>query len=169
MASLYDVINDIIGDGTDTTGFFYSVNHSNTATAGAGATHDLTIRTKLEGTPLNHIDDEDLQLPAVFFDTVGAFPSAYGSGAHYETVFSVRVYYLDKATVGEVPKQSARKSIAKLTDNIMASNKLGLSWIDCVDWRGFDDDNDVTRFLGIVLQDYIAASTRFEIRAGVTF
>ena len=169
MANLYEVIGDILGVGTTNTGLFYWVNHSLTATPGITAEHALTINSKLEDSPLNRIDDETLQLPAVFFDTVGAFPATMTRGKHYDCTFSIRVYYLDKATVGVVPKQSARTAICKLTDNVMASDKLGLDWIDSLEWRGFDDDNDVTRFLGIILQDYIAASTRFEVKAGVTF
>lgn len=169
MADLATVVNQIVGVPAGTTGFRYYCNHSATAIPGAGAEHALTINTKLEGSVLNHIDDKTTELPAVFFDTVGAFPQAVLMGKHYDCTFRVRVYYLDNAVAGEIPVQSARTAICKITDNIMASDKLGLSWLDSLSWTGFNDDNDVMRFLGIVLQDYFAASSTFEIRAGVTF
>lgn len=169
MASLSTAINQILGTPTQTSGARYYSNWSTTSTPGVSAPNALTLDRKVEAEPPLFIDDPTDHYPGVYFETLGAFPSAQLRGQHYDVIFNVRVYYVAKATTNTRPKETAREMAIKLTENILGSDKLGLSFVSSVEWGGLDEDNQVSKYLPLLFQEFYASATRIIVKANVEF
>lgn len=167
-------INEVIGVTGGTTGFRWAVNHSSTSVdsaPGATAPHQLTIKRKMEAPPIVFVQQnkEAEYFPGVFFEIVGNFPDVTTRGAHDEGTFSVKIIWVGVTANNTRPKEQGRLMATKLTDNIKASNKMGLSWASRVVWRGLVDDPFIQQ-LHLLMPDYYAGATLFTVYAeGITF
>ena len=172
--SLSDAVNQVVGITGGSTGFRWAVNHSTTSVdsaPGATAPHQLTIKRKMEAPPIVFVQQnkETEYFPGVFFEIVGNFPDTNIRGGHGEISFSVKVIWVGENTNNTRPKEQGRLMAVKLTENIAASNKLGLTWVDSVEWRGLVDD-PFTQQLHLLIPEYYAGATLFTVFAkGLTF
>lgn len=166
---LHDAVNMIIGAPGVASGLRYAVNHSITSAPGATAPHQLTIPNKVEARPILFMDDPTNHYPGVFFETVGDFPSVENRGDHAEALFTVIVYYVGATAAGDRPREAGRLKACQLLENIMATNKLELTFVDGVFWLGHVAD-PFTQDLHLILPDYYACGTRVQIVCrGVTY
>lgn len=170
MANLQDAVNQVIGTPTGTVGLRYYSNWSTTSAPGVGAPNQLTIARKVEANPIFMLDDPDTNFPGVYYQILGMFPSTIVRGTHYECSFRIKVYYIGALANAQRPREQGRVQAIAITENVMASTKLGLDWVDSVQWAGCDYEDDSIQYLQTFLPNYYVGATRFEIRAsGLTF
>jgi hypothetical protein len=169
MATLWEGITALIGSDTATAGLRFYLNHSITATAGAGAAHALTLERKVEGPPPLFPDDASDHYPGAYMETIGPFPTAVLRGQHYECEARIRVSYIGTLSSGQRPKAQAKEYAVKITDNVMKSDRLGLDYISLLSWAGLDDDNDVARYLPLLMPQFFVGSTLFVVQFNVEF
>lgn len=171
MATLQTAINDVVGRETDDgQGLRYYSNWSLTSTPGASAPNALTIPVKAEANPMKFLGDPDLHFPGLYFQIRGMFPETVVRGQHYECVFRVRAFFIDKLSTGQYQDEQARIHAVALTENVLKADNLGLDWPDSVVWDGCDYENDLVEYLHLCLPEYFVGATRFEVRAsGLTF
>lgn len=169
MKDLYIATNEVIGTPTGTSGFRYYTNWSTTATPGEGAKHALTLRKKVESRPNPFTENPTEDFPGVFFERLQWPMVERIEGKQYHVAFICRIYYVARAVATERPKEEAMENIIKITDNIMASTMLGLTWATDLDWVGVDDRTEISQAFEILLQDYYAASATFRLIGTVDF
>jgi len=167
---LYDMGNKIMGHTPAVAGLFYYSNWAVGATAGAGATHALTINKKIEGEPPVFPDDPDTDFPGLFISRMG-WPSITGiDGKQYSVTYTARLFYVAETTVGKRAQEVAYEAICKVVDNIMAADKIGLTDIITVDWGGISQDDELGKIISVLTNgQYNTASALLNIDAEVNF
>ncbi len=164
--TLLDAVNSIIGQDGDDFGFRYAVNHddaSTDSTAGATAEYALEFKLKMEADPsLMSSQDLSTDFPAVYFNPVGSYPAFTTRGDHTEASFTVDIYVVAENTNGVSPREAGRELAVKVVENIMALDKLGLTWVDSVECLGVLDD-PFTQQLHLLLPRMYAGGARFVV------
>lgn len=165
MASLSDAINGVIGPVGATSGFRWAVNHDSASvdsTAGATAVHALSFKRKMEARPVLMMNDADENFPGVFFERVGNWPETMYRGKHGECSFTVRVYVVKENVNNTRPIEEANELAVQVVENIVASDKLALDWVDSVEWLGNISD-PFTQDLHLVLPRWCAGGCTFRV------
>jgi hypothetical protein len=169
VADLYTASNAIVGTPTATSGIRYYSNWATGSAPGADAPYALTIKRKIEAPPPIFTDDPANDFPGLFIERLGWPNVTVIEGQQYRLAFGFKLHLVEKATANTRPKEVAHENICKLVDNIMASDKLGLSYLITVDFQGIDGDTELASYLAVLHPEYGIGAANFSVIASCVF
>lgn len=169
MADLDVASNGIIGTPTSTSGVRFYSNYSLTSTPGATAPEPITIAKKVESPPPVFSDDPDNDFPGLFIERLGWPTGVALGGNHYEVSFTFNVHIVVKATANTRPKEEAQTAICKIVVNLMESDKLGLDYIDMLDFQGIEGGTGLAAALSVIHPAYAMGTASFRVVANLAF
>lgn len=169
MADLDVCSNSIIGTPTSEYGVRYFSNYSLTSAPGALCPEPLTIKKKVEAPPPVFTDDPTNDFPGLFIERKGWPTGLRLAGNHYEVSFTFNVHIVVKATATTRPKEEAQSAICKIVVNLMESDKLGLDYIDMLDFQGIEGGTDLASALSVIHPAYAMGTASFRVVANLAF
>jgi len=169
MADLDVCSNSIIGSPTTEYGARFFSNWSLTSTSGITCPEPITIAKKVEAPPPVFSDDPDNDFPGLFIERTG-WPSGLRLGGNkYEVSFTFNVHIVVKATDNTRPKEVAQTAICKIVVNLMESDKLGLDYIDMLDFQGIEGSTGLAAALSAIHPAYAMGTASFRVVANLAF